>query len=330
MWPPKSDYKTGMRFLFAGLLLLGSTAHARLDASLEPLLLAGLSQSYNLGRPEMPKVVAVQKKTTGNRERWVVKLSDEIGAPFRLVIDGPRDFGLRPNPVLFVSAGFFAGTQPIDLMQDDSNFVIAAFEYSSEPEALLTQPERLANVLKQVPARLFFSVRWLQKQSWVQHDQVHILGISLGSLYMPVALRLLQSYKIPFASFISGFGGAEVRLPFFHVLQDYFDDEKAGLAAELVETITAPFDPAIYLPRLTGPKLILHASRDELFTPDVSARLDETLTGPRLTCILNAKHIDMDRPQEIRMTFGILRSWLLSMTAGRGYPSIQMPGVRCY
>lgn len=310
--------------------MISSSALARLDSSLEPLMLAGLSQSYNLGRPDLPKLVGLKKKTFGNRDRLIVKLSDDSGRPFRLVIDGPQDFTSSPHPVLFVSAGFFAGTQPVDLMKDDSDFVIAAFEYSDHPHDLMSQPEELVNILKQVPARLFFSVRWLQQQNWVAHDQVHILGLSLGSLYLPVALRLLQSYKIPFASFINGFGGAEVRTPFFHVLQGYLDDEKAGIAADLVETLTAPFDPAIYLPRLKGPKLVLHATRDELFTPEVSEQLDETITGPKLTCFLNARHIDMDRPTEIRMTFGILRAWLLSMTAGRGFPHIQMSGVRCY
>lgn len=252
---------------------------------------------------------------SGSRETHTLWFSDRRLGPFRMVIDGPRGFMVhdRAFPVIFVTAGFFAGTQPIGLLRNSpksNQLIIAAFEYSQDPEASYRKPEELARTLVQVPGRLYLSLKWLETQSWFSTERLHVLGISLGSLYLPSALSLLREDGFTYKSLIIAFGGARTEEPLRQVLREHLGEKETNEAVRLLSPVTAPYDPRLYLPSLQGRKLVIHGSRDMTFQSKTQRALDQSLKGPKLTCTIDGGHIDMHKTQEIELTLGLLEQWI--------------------
>ncbi|MBX3039245.1 MAG: alpha/beta hydrolase [Bdellovibrionaceae bacterium] len=301
--------------LWAGFMTsAGPVQGASLDTT--ALLYQNLMRSsWNLS-PER-EVPAPRREVTrdGGRETHTLSFSDRELGHFRLMIDGPRGFTVyeRALPIVFVTAGFFAGTQPIGLLKNVPNakqLIIVAFEYSPNPEAALQKPEELARTLLQVPGRLYLSFKWLEKQGWFNQGRLHVLGISLGSLYLPSALSLLQEDGFGYASLIIAFGGARMKEPLFQVLRENLGERETNEALKVLLPITAPYDPRLYLPTLEGRKLVIHGSKDMTFQSRTQRALDETLPGPKLTCTIEGGHIDMDKTHEVELTLGLLDQWI--------------------
>lgn len=328
---PRGDYKTGMKFLWLPLLFVGAlNAHAGFDPRFEPFLLDAFSQGMHLRDESLPRLESVRSVVDGNRESLWVTLNDADGDAFRIRIVGPKGFrdDHKARPFLFISAGFFSGTEPVELMKENGDVLVAAFEYTPDTDAIFRVPERLARLIKSIPARQYFAVSWLQSQAWVRHDQFHILGVSLGGLFLPVTLRLLETNHVPFASFIDAFSGAEVRAPFNNILAEHVGIKGVEGLTDVIATITTPYDPSVYLPAIHGPKLVIHGSNDEVFTPDISGRLDATVTGPKMTCVVKGRHIDMDRAREVELTAGVLKAWVGAMVSGN-FPQVKQPDTTC-
>lgn len=315
-------------------LLSLTTQAASFDPRYEPILLDVLRKQYGLEKDNAsPTVVeeVVVSPANSSRERLSVTLEDGKLGRFRLLVEGPAGFstGERRRPILFISAGFFSGTEPVRLFKDTGDFIIAAFEYAPNPEQLLRRPEEFSRTLIQVPGRLYLSVKWLTKQSWYDAGRLHIMGVSLGSLYLPVAVRLLQTDGFDLASYNTAFGGADVRDPLRNVLRGSLGERETKIVTDVVATALEPLNPSIYLPNITGLKLVIHGSQDQTFRSESRERLDRALKGPKMTCVIEGGHIDVDKPQEIRLTLSILRPWLTALELGRGLPRVTEPGTEC-
>lgn len=322
------------QLLLLSIAVFSLQAQAAFEPRYEPILLDMLRGQFGLQKDSTSPAVVESNVTTpehSERQRLSVTLEDGKLGRFRLLIDGPSGFatGSKKYPILFVSAGFFSGTAPIKLFKDTGDFILAAFEYSPDPEKLIRTPDALARTVAQVPGRLYLSVKWLTQQGWYDTGHLHILGVSLGSLYLPVAVRLLQTDGFEIASYNTAFGGGDVRGPLTSVLRESLGERETRLVADLITNVTAPFDPSIYLPNILGMKLVIHGSEDQTFRADSRERLDRALKGPKMTCVIQGGHIDVDKPTEIGLTMAILRPWLQALEMGRGLPRIDEPGINC-
>jgi hypothetical protein len=314
------------------LMTLPLFAQAQLDSQWEQPILDLVRTELQVG-PEsvLPDIVTETYTREGDRDRWMITLSDIHLGEFRLLLDGPRDFrsGARKHSVLLITAGFFAGTKPVDLLPQTGDQIIAAFEYTPNPEFLIFQPDQLLRTLKAVPGRLYLSVKWLRDQNWFEPNQFHLFAVSLGALYMPVAERLMQKDGMYAASTIYAFGGGGVKGSLREMFRQWMNYADAENLAEILALSTLPYDPAIYLSKLVGPKLIIHATEDEVFPRDSQKILNDKLTEAKMICDVIGNHIDIGRTNEINLTLALLEPWVKSINQGLGFPLIDSADTAC-
>lgn len=325
-------------FVALALLLSTSTTLAQLPSQLpppqtfEPMMLELIRREFALSKDgAYARVIREDSIRENGRDVVRIVLEDDKVGRFRLLINGPAGFRFidRAMPTLFVTTGFFAGTKPVDMLAPSGEQILVGFEYAENPEQLLFQPQLLADSLKKVPARMYQAVRWLERQPWLQRPRLHLLAVSLGALYMPVTARLLQQDGLAFASQIYAFAGGSVRTPVYNMARQRLGETEANAVADAVSAITFPYNPATYLPQLAGFKLVIHATRDEVFPAQAQRELDQALAGPKLVCRIEGNHIDLHRAREIELTLGILREWIQSMQRGSGFPQISQPDTSC-
>lgn len=300
--------------------------------SLEPMMLDLIRKEFALSK-DAPIARVISEESTRQNGRDVVRIvleDDKVGR-FRLLINAPVGFRLidMVMPTMFVSTGFFAGTKPVDMLAPTGEQILVGFEYSENPEQLILQPQLLADTLKKVPARMYQALRWLDRQPWQQKGRLHLLSVSLGALYMPVTTRLLQQDGYAIASHIYAFGGGDVRTAIYNIARERLGHNEAGALAGLVGAFTFPYNPATYLPQISGYKLVIHANKDEVFSRDSQRELDQALIGPKLTCRIEGSHIDLHREREVTLTLGILRAWVGAVHRGAGFPQISQPDTSC-
>lgn len=315
---------------WASLLLLPALGHGD-HSSLSPLYRMVMRSTWDLHENrETPPPHVESRLLKSGREQLLVSFDDPSLGSFRLLVEGPRRFTRidRAFPTVFVSAGFFDGTKPIELVRSSprsKDLIIVAFEYAPNPEEAYKNPEALARTLLQIPGRLYLSLRWVESQHWFVPSQLHILGVSLGSLYLPSALLLLQEdgFKIP--SLIIAFGGARTKEPLFQILRQHLGEQETRDVVRVLEPALSPYDPQLYLPSLQGRKLVIHGDRDNIFGAKTKMALDQSLQAPKVTCIVEGGHIGMKTPHEIKLTVGLLDQWIFK----KDWSNLQQPQTNC-
>ncbi|MBX3033100.1 MAG: hypothetical protein KF865_04180 [Bdellovibrionaceae bacterium] len=322
--------------LLVSLSLVAASAGATslLEQNAESAVLKRLREELKID--DATRALRIEKlevKALGEK-RELVTASFEAGPAgrFRLLLQGPKDFlkSTAPRAVLFISAGFYSGTRHLELLSGDDDQILIGFEYSDDTKGLIERPEQFARTVVQVPARLMLSLRWAQRQPWADPSRFHIMGISLGTLYLPVTLRMLQAEGFDFTSYISAFGGVGIRHPLYEVLRLSFGANESRLLTELISAVTTPYEPMWYLPQLTGRKLIIHGGRDAVFRDSSRKDLDRLASGPKMTCtLIGGVHIDLWKEKEVNATVKILRAWLKSETGPFSFPQIEDKGVDC-
>lgn len=300
------------RIFFALLILWAPLAQASIPSSATPFIKALMRETWDLRADRPLPRPHVEVIRTENRELHRVTFKDSKLGSFNLVIEGPRGFQYteKLRPIVFITAGFFAGSKPLTLLREAGDIVAVAFEYTAQPEQALLAPESLANTLLQIPGRLYVSLRWLEKQSWFVPSQFHVVGVSLGTLYLPSALSLLQEDGFSARSYVFAFGGAETNDPLRNILRMNFGERETNETMKILGPLVSPLDPRLYLPTLRGRKLVIHADRDAVFRSQNQKLLNQSLSTPKVTCVIEGGHIDMDKPEEIDLTLGILETWI--------------------
>ena len=258
----------------------------------------------------------VHQRTSSDRDIFTLTFSDPLTGTFKLRLDGPLNFmhsRSGPSPLALISAGFFTGAAVLDLFgrsKDTENLILAAIEYMPDPEKALERPEEAVQTLVQVPGRLYVALQWLRRQTWVSEKNIHVIAISLGSLYMPLTLNLLEEENWRPRTLTFAFGGARIQEPLTEILKPYLGEKGSQDLMTLALPLLEPYDPQLYLPALKGPKLVIHGTRDEVFLPASQRALDESLQEPVVTRFVKGLHIDPSRPSEIEQTLDILSEWI--------------------
>lgn len=229
-----------------------------------------------------------------------------------LLLKGPEHFWKRGRyPVLFVSSGFEAGAHSIELIQTDFDVVLVSMDYSVTKNDLQRDPSLLLKMIRLTPGQIVAALQWVQEQNWYNKALgLHYMGISLGTLFMPVSISLAQKNGLFMSSSIFGFGGADIGKIFEHHLTPYLGQESSSRVKRIVEMIIALYDPKIYLSELGGPNLLIFATNDQIFPPSSVEKLIQLTPNPKEVVWINGQHIDVDRPEIISATIQTVVRWL--------------------
>ncbi len=244
----------------------------------------------------------------------LLRVSVERGnsGPITLLMKGPAYFWEHSNyPILFISSGFDAGAKSLNLIQEDLGAILVGMDYSTTKKDIERDPSLFLKMIRTTPGQIVAAIQWIQEQKWYNKKLgLHYMGISLGSLFMPVSLSLAQKNGIYVSSEIFGFGGTDIGQIFEHHLRPLLGNEWSLNIKNAVELITLFYEPRLYLQELKAPNLLIFAKKDQIFPYTSMEKLIQLTPDPKKIVWIDGQHIDVDRPEVISETIQIVAQWL--------------------
>jgi hypothetical protein len=161
------------------------------------------------------------------------------------------------------------------------------------------------NKIPQIQAHIVSAYLWIQSLPWIDKNYLSIITVSFGSFIAPSALRMLKllGHKPYTTSFL--FGGASI---------DAFLAPHLALVpkniSEIIIRNLSQLNPSQHLPYLTGPFFTLNGTFDEIIPRDSSEALIQSLPEPKTSVWLPTQHINLNRPDIIRMSLDRVMMWL--------------------
>lgn len=228
-----------------------------------------------------------------------------ISAPFGYATSG------KSYPVLFIMSGFQTGAQSLALIGNPGDYILVGYQYPYTGEEMLEVPERLGQSFFLTIGQVVGIWKWLQKQVWAAQDKISILGVSLGSVFMPISLRVAQMQNFIPQKSIFAFGGADVTSVIEKELFSYLPKESRTFFHQGIENATSLLAPKTHLPYLKGSFLIIRGLKDEVFPKESGELLEQLLPMPKKIIHLDTGHINVDTPHIIQATIKSILEFLL-------------------
>lgn len=295
-------------FTITSLAQTSSDLKLRSDAVVQ-LLASDLSlQDLNLKMQIIDEQVTIH----GSREEHHLTFSHEGAGKIEILMSGPLGFtnSQRKYPALFISAGFLSGKNSIKLIPNPQDKILVGYQYPTSPEEIQKDPSQFPKALRLVPGQIALLLEWLSQRSYIRADRLHVMGISLGTLFLPVSLRLAQSRNIYPASTVLCFGGADV----LSVIDEMMDPKIASwirdLSLTLAKTVLSLHDPSLHLPFLRGPFLTVYATEDEVFPKSSSLLQYNLLSEPKRVHWVQGPHISEKHPEMIFETIQLVEKFI--------------------
>lgn len=248
-----------------------------------------------------------------NREFHELTFSHPASGTAKILISGPVGFSQagKVYPVLFVMSGFQTGAQSLALIGDPGEYVLVGYQYPYTAEEMLEAPERLSQSFILTIGQVVGLWKWLSTQAWADAKKISTLGVSLGSLFMPVSLRVAEFQKFTPYKVIFAFGGADVTSVIVQELSPRLPESARAGFSNLVENATNLIAPKTHLSYLKGSFLVIRGLRDEVFPKESGEQLENLLPQPKTIVHLDTKHINVDTYDIIQPTIKAIYSFLL-------------------
>lgn len=268
-------------------------------------------------------LVADQVETQGQREFHYMKFSHPTNGSFQMIVSGPLGFAQssRAYPVLFIVSGFQTGAQSVALVGDVGDRILVGYQYPFNADEILAEPNRLLEFFPRSIGQMVGIWSWLKVQKWAEAYKIDTLGVSLGSLLLPVSLRVAERVGFQARKTIFAFGGADFGSIVEYQVAQILARESANSAitasAEalkkvhlLVEGLTYPIKPRLHLAYLRGSFLVVRGLQDEVFPASSSEALVNLLPQPKTAVVLDSRHINVDTEDIIKATVQAIQEFI--------------------
>jgi hypothetical protein len=308
----KSVLITALIFTFAGVLARAQFEHV--DTALKSKLAISVVET-NLkldNKQERFQVTQSEDSVEGQRVFRKVTLHHSGADSAQLLISAPLGFDTanRRMPVVFVSAGFFSGMNTVRLIKANEDLIIVGYEYPTSVDEVKKDISLLPKAIRVIPGQLALSLEWLATQPWAKGNNIHVVGISLGTLFFPVALKLAENRGFYARSTSLLYGGAHPRPVLENRLKDQLSKDVLNNLLNIVDGVSGLYDPRMHLPLLRGPFLTIYGSEDQVFPKSTSLQQHLLLQDPKETYEVKGPHLDVDKTEAIEEVTRILDDFL--------------------
>lgn len=256
---------------------------------------------------------AENRQIKSGREICELSFNHPVTGSTKILISAPQGYSIsgKSYPVLFVMSGFQTGAQSLALIGNPGDFILIGYQYPYTGEEMLEAPEKLGQSLLLTIGQVVGVWKWLQKQNWVAQEKISILGVSLGSVFMPVSLRVAQMQNFIPQKSIFAFGGADVTSVIEKEFLPRLPKESHALFHQAIENATSFLAPKTHLPYLKGHFLVIRGLKDEVFPKESGELLEFLLPEPKKIVHLDTGHINVDTPHIIEPTIKSIYEFLI-------------------
>jgi hypothetical protein len=245
------------------------------------------------------EVEEVTFKTEGDYQLQTVRIRVQGFPDAVLTLKMPHSF-LAPLPAVVLFTGFQTGNQAVQLVGDPENVIYVGFQYpwpiSYSTGSLLWDWHRM----EVIPILMAVSLAWLNEQPFINSNKINVVNVSFGTLFFPLAQRILNNQGVFPRTTTFAYGGAGIDEVISHQLQGKLGPLELIATKTLIRSQTWFVDPTFHLRHLGGPFLIVKGSEDTVFPPIASQTLEKELRDPKTIITLPGSHIQPDKPELIR------------------------------
>jgi len=164
-----------------------------LQASSDPLLDFLLKDSGLVGSQvgALPVQSTSMPDPKSGQEFVQMQVSHPVLGAIKFLLRGPQGFRSsgKQFKLLIVAAGIRSGQETVRLLSAREDWIVAGFEYPESIGSISADPSKIARFIRFSSGHLALMNLYLSQQSWVQKEKMGIVGISLGGLFLPSALR---------------------------------------------------------------------------------------------------------------------------------------------
>jgi|GEM_PF-2588730 len=285
--------------LFSGF---SAFADASSEASASTVTLNSIAQNLKLDDLNLKAVqVSDQMTTTDDRETHQIQLVHSEVGTIQITLNGPKNFttSSAKYSVLFVTAGFMEPTKILQALQN-KNLIVVSYTYPASREDFAKDPSLVTKTVRIIPGQIALALEWLKARKYVDSDRLSVLGLSLGSLFTPVALQLASLRSITPAATIFAYSSDNLNQTMQKILSKNIQEPTLTMVYQLMSGITNTYDPKTFLPGLRGPFLAIYGMDDQLIPKADSLEQYTLLPNQKNIVWLDGTHISNDQPELIK------------------------------
>lgn len=282
-------------------LTVGAIAQAA-DNSASTVTLTSIAQNLKLDDLNLKAVqVADQSTTLDDRDLHQIQLVHSEVGTIQITLNGPKDFATSGSKysVLFVTAGFMDTSKILQALQD-KNLIIASYTYPASREDFAKDPSLVSKTVRVIPGQIALALEWLKTRKYTDSDRLSVMGLSLGSLFTPVALQLAALRGTAPASTVFAYSGLNLNQTMQKILSKIIQEPTLTMVYQLMSDITNSYDPKAFLPGLRGPFLAIYGMNDTLIPKADSLEQYSLLANQKSIAWINGPHIGNDQPELIK------------------------------
>lgn len=214
--------------------------------------------------------------------------------PIVLTLKKPaqREQGSAPLPAVVLFTGFQTGDQAVDLVEPSEQIIYVGFQY---PWPLDFQAHNIRwdwRRMEVIPVMMAGALLWLSEHPELDRTKINVISVSFGTLFYPLAQRILNDLGIRPRSIVFGYGGVDLPLIIGTALRKHMGPNEVEFAKVLIRTQTWFVDPQYHLRHLDGPFLVVLGSEDPIFPMASQDGLIERLMEPKKIVYQSGGHIN--------------------------------------
>lgn len=198
-------------------------------------------------------------------------------------------------PALVFFAGFQTGDEVLKIIPTPKDSIYVGFQYPMPIDLKEGLPLFEFQKIEFISAMMAGAMKWLFEQPEIDHQRVNVVAVSFGTLFYPLAQRILSENSYQPRTITLGYGGADIPELLGPVLKGKMGEKEIGLTKLVVRYGTWFVDPLFHLSHLRGPFLIVRGADDEVFPAQTHNSLLSQLPDPKTVVTLPGPHILPDR-----------------------------------
>lgn len=215
-----------------------------------------------------------------------------------LVIKTPKNM-MKPLPAIILFSGFQTGAQSIKLIQNPDSYIVVGFEYPWPIDFLSDSLKWDWKRMEVIPILMAVAISWLQNQPYIDVKRVNVISVSFGTIFYPLAQRILnESGRSPHST-VFGYGGVDISSVIGEALKIHLGQPELLITKLMIHAKTWFIEPKYHLSHLKGPFLVVHGAEDSVFPENSKQELANGLLDPKKIITLPGGHIQPDRPDII-------------------------------
>lgn len=249
-------------------------------------------------------------------ELVVVLLSTENIPEFPLYLRGPKGFTQNKAQNLsglFVVGGFFTGADSTALLGPIAQTVTVGFNYPYDLTEMKQDAGKLMQTFRLTAPQLSLGLKWVGSQSWLKKERFVVLGVSMGGLFLPTALRLAQRLDVKVTHTVLAFTGSNLPMILENNLHAHVSERLLNPLKFFISATNVLNNPQWHLPFLQGKFLVISADQDQIIPQASTDELYALLPEKKARVILQGGHINVDQPALIEQTRNAVLNWLAAL-----------------